>query len=195
MFFASESDVENIPTSELSEMVKSTSEERESYKEVPADWDFALIDTRSQEEFNQGHINGAINMPEDGDYRPAPLPFELDAKMIFYGPDCHDFITKTQNLGYKNIYIYKAGIQGWTGSGNYLATTPEYVSSLLHASYVDKVSNIPYQIIDTRGFAMYIESHIPTADSMAHTIFEDKYLDYMPANKDIEIITYCGGFF
>lgn len=195
MFFASESDVENIPTSELSEMVKSTSEERESYEEVPADWDFALVDTRSKEEFNKGHINGAINMPEDGDFKPAPLPLELDTQIIFYGPDCHDYISKTKGLGYKNLYIYEAGVEGWTGSGNYLTTTPEYVSSLLHDNYVGEVSNKPYQIIDTRGFATYIESHVPTADSMEHTIFEDKYLDYMSNNKNIEIITYCGGFF
>ncbi|MFW5790843.1 MAG: rhodanese-like domain-containing protein [Bacillota bacterium] len=172
-----------------------TSEERESYDEIPEDWDFALVDTREKEKFEKGHINGAINMPEDKDFKPVRLPFELDTKIIFYGPDCHEFIKKTENLGYKDVNLYEAGVEGWTRKENYLTTTPEYVSSLLHDSYVGEVENKPYQIIDTRGFSKYIESHIPTADSMEHTIFEDKYLEYMSASKDLEIITYCGGFF
>lgn len=195
LFFVSAADVETVTTSELEEILPATSDERESYEDIPEDWDFALVDTRSKEEFKKGHINGAINMPEDEDFRPVALPFELDKEIIFYGPDCHDFINRTESLGYRNVKLYEAGIEGWTRKGNYLTTTPDYVSSLLHAEYVGEIDNKPYQIIDTRGFAMYIESHIPTADSMEHTIFEDKYLDYISANKDIEIITYCGGFF
>ena len=56
---------EDLAVEELEDMVKATSNERESYDQYPTDWDFVLIDTRAEEEYNAGHINGAINMPAD----------------------------------------------------------------------------------------------------------------------------------
>jgi len=195
MFLAAAADVDTITTSDLDELVEATSDERESYEEPPADWDFVLIDTRSSEEYAAGHINGAINMPEDEEFDPEMLPEDKTEKLVFYGGDCHEWMREAQELDYENIHHYEAGLIGWQRAGNYLTTTPEHVQALLDSDYTGDADTLPYLIIDTRGHATYLESHVPSAQSRPHTVFEDKFLDYMPAEKDIEIITYCGGFF
>ncbi|WP_159429949.1 rhodanese-like domain-containing protein [Halarsenatibacter silvermanii] len=192
---AAAAEVDTINTSELEELVEATSDERESYEEPPADWDFVLIDTRSNEEYAAGHINGAINMPEDEEFAPDMLPEDETEKLVFYGGDCHEWMREAQELGYENIYHYEASLIGWERAGNYLTTTPEHVQALLDSDYTDDADTLPYLIIDTRGHATYMESHVPSAQSRPHTVFEEKFLDYMPAEKDVEIITYCGGFF
>ncbi len=195
MFLVEAAEVDIITTSELMELVETTSDERDSYEEYPGDWEVVLVDTRSAEEFQAGHINGAINMPEDEEFAPCPLPEDEEKKIVFYGGDCHEWMAETKELGYENVYHYEAGIEGWQGNGNYLTTTPEYMSTLLDAGYADDADEKPFMIIDTRGFDVFIESHIPMAQPMEHNVFEEKFLDYMPAEKDMEIITYCGGFF
>ena len=57
--------IDSIALEELEDLVRPTSDERDSYQEYPADWDFVLIDSRAEEEYNAGHINGAINIPGD----------------------------------------------------------------------------------------------------------------------------------
>ena len=192
---ATATNIDTIDTEELLELVPATSDDRDHYGEVPHDWDLALVDTRREEEFEAGHINGAINLPADGEFLPCPFPGDLDTKMIFYGDNPEEWAEMTKEDGYNNVYIYEAGIESWQAEGDYLTTTPQYVDSLIDEDYISDTNNPPYMIIDTRGFGMYLESHVPTAQSMAHTLFEDKYLDYMPPEKDMEIITYCGGFF
>ncbi len=187
--------MERITTSELLEKVESTSDERESYDEYPGDWEFVLVDNRSEEEYNQGHINGAINIPAEEEFTHELLPENLDKKLIFYGQDAHDCIAQAQEEGYENIKLYEPTLEAWRSESGYLATTPDYVSALLDEDYAGDAETEPYLIVDTRGFATYLESHVPTAQSMGHTIFEDKYLDALPSDKTVEIITYCGGFF
>ena len=98
-------------------------------------------------------------------------------------------------FGHTNIYTFEGGVSEWNDAGNYLTVTPEYVDSLVDGDYAGDEDTKPYLIIDTRGFGMYLDSHVPTAVNMEHTIFEDKYLDYMSKNEDMLYITYCGGFF
>ncbi len=186
---------EIMPTSELEELVETTTEKRDSYGEYPADWNVVIIDNRSEEEYQKGHINGAINMAADEAFAPCELPEDQDTKLIFYGQDAHDCVSEAKDEGYDNVYIYEAGVEAWDDEWGYLTTTPEYVASLTDESHADDADTDPYLIIDTRGFGMFVESHVPAAQAMEHTIFEEKYLDHMPADKETEIITYCGGFF
>ena len=179
MFLAAEADVDTITTSELDELVEATSDERESYDEYPADWDFVLIDTRSSEEYAEGHINGAINMPEDEDFCPGILPEDEEKKLVFYGGDPHELMREAQEFGYENVYHYEAGLSGWERAGNYLTTTPEHVQALLDSDYVGDADTLPYLIIDTRGHATYLESHVPSAQS------RPKSLTWRPTSLEI----------
>ncbi len=185
---------DNIELEELMELVPATSNERESYEEYPADWDFVLIDTRSQEDYQEAHINGAINIPAD-QIAPCPLPEDMETKLILYGEQAAEAGIMAEAFGFTNVYLFEAGIDAWREAGNYLTTTPEYVYSLIDGDCVGGEETVPFRIIDTRGFGMYYESHLPTAVNMEHTIFESKYLDYMSRGEDMLFITYCGGFF
>ncbi len=195
MFYEGKVEAERICTSSMLEKVVATSDDRDSYNEFPSDWDFALIDTRPREEYEAGHINGAVNMPRDGAFLENILPDDKDKQLIFYGTECYDWMYEAKEAGYENLYLYDADIEGWKAGADYLTTTPQYVSELIAEESISNKDKPHYILIDTRGFGMYFESHIPTAQSMDHTNFEDKYLDYLPADKETEIITYCGGFF
>ncbi|MBI5020686.1 MAG: rhodanese-like domain-containing protein [Ignavibacteriales bacterium] len=83
-----------------------------------------LIDARNADEYNQGHIAKAKNMPAlDVDKHFAELvTIPRDTLMLLYcnNADCHlshllaDFL---RNLEFKKIYIYEDGWDGWIKAG------------------------------------------------------------------------------
>ena len=84
-----------------------------------------FIDARDQWEFGDGHIPGAINIPE---YKFTPEEPNLDQlkkneKIIIYceGDDCDvskRLAEEMQKLGFSNIFVYVGGWREWS-SNNY----------------------------------------------------------------------------
>jgi len=180
---------------------KPTSAERFAYDQPMPEWSFVLVDSRPEVRYNEGHINGAVNIPDSQfeDF-PCRLPAERDTMLIFYcgGLDCPlsaNSARKAVELGYTNVHVYQEGTPFWKEAGNYLVTTPEYVAGLITEDHVNDTAKKPFIIIDARPYNLYFKSHIPNAIQMDDNIFEEKYLKSMPADKSTEIITYCGGFF
>jgi len=84
-----------------------------------------FIDTREEEEYDEGHIAGAINLPFDfwDDYWPYVEP-ELDpeAEIVAYcgGFDCELSLfaaRELKNLGYEKSYIFFGGWPQWEEAG------------------------------------------------------------------------------
>jgi rhodanese-related sulfurtransferase len=84
-----------------------------------------IIDARDPEEFAEGHIPGAINVPYDRlpeylDMLNAEVP--TDARVIIYcrGPAC-DFsdqlATELKILGYQDVSVFSGGWEHWTEAG------------------------------------------------------------------------------
>ena len=77
-----------------------------------------IIDVRTQEEFNSGHIPGAICIPNEtiGTNPPSELP-DKDQVLLIYcrsGNRSKDASQKLADMGYTNVYEF-GGINTWTG--------------------------------------------------------------------------------
>ena len=77
-----------------------------------------VVDVRRQEEFDAGHIPGAICIPNESmtDTQPAELP-DLNQVILVYcrtGRRSKEASQKLFDMGYKNVFEF-GGIVDWTG--------------------------------------------------------------------------------
>ena len=77
-----------------------------------------IVDVRSQEEYNEGHIPGAIVIPNEsiGTEQPKELP-DLEQVILVYcrsGNRSRQASQKLADMGYTNVYEF-GGIKDWTG--------------------------------------------------------------------------------
>ena len=77
-----------------------------------------VVDVRSLEEYNEGHIPGAIVIPNEsiGTEQPKELP-DLDQVILVYcrsGNRSRQASQKLYDMGYTNVYEF-GGIKDWTG--------------------------------------------------------------------------------
>ena len=77
-----------------------------------------IVDVRTQEEYDSGHIPGAICIPNEsiGTEHPEELP-DLDQVILVYcrsGNRSKQASEKLTEAGYKNVYEF-GGIIDWTG--------------------------------------------------------------------------------
>lgn len=85
--------VETILASDVKKIV-------DDYTSYP---DIDIIDVRTEEEFNEGHIKGAINIPVE---RIKEINISTDREIIVYcrsGRRSHDAAEILVELGYKNV--------------------------------------------------------------------------------------------
>ncbi len=97
------------------------------YKQIPqkmaiemmnADDGLVVVDVRTQEEFDGGHIPGAICIPNESivDAQPAELP-DLEQTILVYcrsGRRSKEAAQKLADMGYTEVYEF-GGIIDWTG--------------------------------------------------------------------------------
>ena len=85
---------------------------------MEADDGHVIVDVRTQDEFDEGHIPGAICIPNEsiGDKQPAELP-DLDQIILVYcrsGRRSKEASQKLADIGYTRVYEF-GGIVDWTG--------------------------------------------------------------------------------
>ena len=90
----------------------------EAGKMMALDDGHVIVDVRRQDEYEAGHIPGAILIPNEsiGTERPAALP-DLDQIILIYcrsGNRSRQAAQKLFDMGYKNVYEF-GGINTWTG--------------------------------------------------------------------------------
>ena len=92
---------------------------QEEAKEMMArDDGHVIVDVRRQDEYDAGHIPGAILIPNDtiGSDSPEALP-DYDQIILVYcrsGNRSKQASEKLAAMGYKNVYEF-GGINSWTG--------------------------------------------------------------------------------
>lgn len=79
---------------------------------------YLIVDVRRPDEFAEGHIPGAINIPNEdiGDEMPADLP-DKDQMLFIYcrtGRRSKEAAQKLAGIGYTNVYEF-GGITTWEG--------------------------------------------------------------------------------
>ena len=93
--------------------------DQEKAKEMMAvDDGYVIVDVRRQDEYDSGHIPGAILIPNESitTEKPAKLP-DLDQIILIYcrsGNRSKQAAQKLADMGYTNIYAF-GGINTWTG--------------------------------------------------------------------------------
>ena len=80
---------------------------------------YLIVDVRRPDEFAEGHIEGAINVPNEGitDEMPEELP-DKDQLLLVYcrtGRRSKEAADKLAKIGYTNIYEM-GGINTWPGT-------------------------------------------------------------------------------
>lgn len=93
---------------------------KQQLKQRMAQDDVVIIDTRSPQEFESGHINGAINIPFDqlGEYIDKIDALPKDKWIVTYceGPPCEKGEMLARELFYMDFHrvaYYDAGLNDW----------------------------------------------------------------------------------
>ena len=77
--------------------------------------DLILLDVRTQEEFDQGHIPGAVCLPNEMIAADMPFPFGKDAEILVYcrsGRRSAESAKKLRDMGFTNVSDF-GGIKDW----------------------------------------------------------------------------------
>ena len=162
---------------------------------------FTLVDARTNTEYQEAHIIGAINVAEKTFKESASLlPADKTSLLVIYcnGVKCgksKKVAKLASEAGYSNILIYSEGFPVWEEKNLPIAAGPEYgrkiettrlspteVKNLVDAGKDD------YVLVDVRDAAEYKEGHIPIAINIPSETFASKS-DVLPKEK--KIIVYC----
>ena len=74
-----------------------------------------VLDVRTQEEFDQGHIPGAVCLPNEFIAADMPFPFGKDTELLLYcrsGRRSAEAAKKLRDMGFSNVYDF-GGIIDW----------------------------------------------------------------------------------
>ncbi len=77
--------------------------------------ELVLLDVRTQEEYDSGHIPGAVCLPNEDISPDLPLPFDHDAEILVYcrsGRRSAQAAKKLTEMGYTNVSDF-GGILNW----------------------------------------------------------------------------------
>lgn len=91
-----------------------------------------FVDARSAEEYAEGHIPGAVDLPFDDVFKKPELAKSLDTRgrpIVTYcgGGDCELSKSLAFSLieaGQKKVLVFTGGLPGWKDAGNRIATGP-----------------------------------------------------------------------
>ena len=87
----------------------------EAKARLDANEDAILLDVRTQEEYDGGHIPGAVCFPNEDILPELPLPFGKDAEILVYcrsGRRSAEAAEKLTDMGYTNVADF-GGIRDW----------------------------------------------------------------------------------
>lgn len=161
------------------------------YAVVPTRDDVLVIDSRPARKYDEGHIPGALSIPDTFfDKKTDLLPKDKSQLLIFYcgGLECplsHKSAFKAEKLGYTNIKVFAEGDPAWAKAGNLIS-----ISEVMVKELIDSKANV--MIIDARPTRVFEEGSVPTAVNIPDTFF-DKMKDKLPAAKDTPLVYFCGG--
>lgn len=84
--------------------------------------EFAVYDANARETYDAQHVPGATWVDYDG-VTAAQLPPQHDALLVFYCANemcsaSHTAAEQAIELGYSNVTVMGAGIEGWVAAGN-----------------------------------------------------------------------------
>lgn len=143
-----------------------------------------LVDTRSTELYDAGHIPGAISVPlarlEKRSF--GLLPEEKGARLVFYdegqgGVSAGKGAQLSARAGYSDIAVFMDGAAGWVNSGRFLASS---------TTFIRKIRPV---IIDIRPREQVSQGHIEGAVNYPASQLKEYYGNF-PMDKHAPITVY-----
>lgn len=103
------------PTSEVKKAGYTQIPQELAKEMMSADDSLVVVDVRTQDEYAQGHIPGAICVPNESiaDAQPEELP-DLEQTILVYcrsGRRSKEAAQKLAEMGYTNVYVFFASIK------------------------------------------------------------------------------------
>jgi rhodanese-related sulfurtransferase len=162
---------------------------------------FVLVDARTNDEYDEAHIPGAVNVPEKKfDELMPTLPSDKSSLLVIYcnGVKCgksKKVAQKATAAGHTNIILYGEGFPVWEEHNLKVVAGPGYgkkiETRMYHPAELEsliKEHKSDYVLVDVRDESEYKEGHIPTAINIPAETFALKS-EVLPKEK--KIIVYC----
>jgi len=151
-----------------------------------------VIDARPLKKYQVSHIPSSLVLPDtkfDSMYQLVLGKVNKSKEIIVYcgGYKCvKSSIVAVELLkkGHKNLKVYIAGLPQWK-TKNYVE-----INSNVAKAIFEKKNTL---FIDARPWSKFFGSTIIGSLNIPDTKF-DKYVGFMPTNKNTPIVTYCGGY-
>jgi len=92
-------------------------------KKIDGKENFVLVNVLSKEYFDEKHVPSSINIPLDQLEERAPTELsDKNREIVVYcaSTECHastKVLKKLEEIGYKNVVDFEAGIKGWEDAG------------------------------------------------------------------------------
>ncbi len=89
---------------------------------------YVLLDVRAEADFNQGHIQGALNLPVGGIESASRRLIPPSSTVVVYGrsPGCAQSAVaadKLKTLGFEKVLRFTGGLEEWAAAGNRVVKT------------------------------------------------------------------------
>lgn len=163
-------------TGEELDKIQEDKEEKEKY---------LVIDVRSKEEYEAGHVKFAINIPLDElDSRMSEIEDYKSLNIVTIcntGKKSAEAAKKLVEAGYANVYNAQ-------GVKDFKYTTITKVNTILPAEVKEKVASGDYTVIDLQDEKDYVEGHMKKAIHANMDTFETE-MEALPTDKPF--LTYC----
>jgi rhodanese-related sulfurtransferase len=169
----------------------------EVYEIITNDEDYIILDVRTQDEYNEGHLDKALLIPVD-ELEGRIDELDQNNPIIVYcrsGARSNRAANILIENGFNEVYDM-GGIMGWQEAGFPVVTDDdteeilEFKTITVDEAYEVFLNNEDYIFIDVRSEDEYKSSHIKNAIHMPVSEIEER-LDEIP--DDRSLIVYCNG--
>jgi len=169
----------------------------EVYEIINNDEDYIILDVRTQDEYNKGHLDKALLIPVD-ELEGRIDELDQNNPIIVYcrsGARSNRAANILIGNGFNEVYDM-GGILGWQEAGFPVVTDDdteeilEFKTITVDEAYEVFLNNEDYLFIDVRSEDEYEGSHIEDAINIPVSEIEER-LDEIP--KDKPVIVYCNG--
>lgn len=178
---------------EISEIISITP--AEVYEIITNDEDYIILDVRTQDEYNEGHLDKALLIPVDDlekvvDKLPKEKPIIVYCRSGVRSRKAAEILVEN---GFSEVYDM-GGILDWQKEGFPVIVEEGAVSAIefitVDEAYEVFLNNENYLFIDVRTESEYKSSHIEDAINIPVSEIKER-LDEIP--KDRSVIVYCNG--